>query len=368
MPTRRSSAFTLAGLRRSSRCSTGMWRSTRSSRSAASVSASAASTGRGPMNSAISASATARSIGSPSCSSSAHSDSAADSEWTVPMIGASGRASRRARPPAGAGSTRRPAGPMRTTRSGVACHPPANHSGAQVARRVDGFVLVDRLGRGAEQVRRRRGRLGCRRAVEVVAVSPRSPRVSCASPRRACDGPRRGPTSAPGGRRSRRAGAACPPATTPSVARRRARCGRSFRRPPASRSRSARNRSACRDRRRERSPRRRLRPIGDARADGSSPAEFVEPIVVDPGGVRHLVDHRDEHLLGQLVEVVARVAQRQPVDRDDVGPFDAAAVGVRARPGTARAASVPRGCVRAPAPRRCRARDRVRAAGRRAPR
>ena len=42
MPTRRSNALTFAGLRRSSRCSTGMWRSTRSSRSAASVAASPA--------------------------------------------------------------------------------------------------------------------------------------------------------------------------------------------------------------------------------------------------------------------------------------------------------------------------------------
>ena len=99
--------------------------------------------------------------------------------------------------------------------------PPASHSGDRWPDGSNGFVLVDHLGRGRRTGPAPPARLGCRRVVEIVARSPRSPPVSCASPPRACDGPRRDPSTAPDGRRGRRACAACPPATTPSVARRR---------------------------------------------------------------------------------------------------------------------------------------------------
>ncbi len=41
------------------------------------------------------------------------------------------------------------------------------------------------------------------------------------------------------------------------------------------------------------------------------------------------MDDGHVHLVGELVEVVARLAEREAVDRDDVGPFLAGAFGVR---------------------------------------
>ena len=231
MPTRRSSAFTLAGLRRSSRCSTGMWRSTRSSRSAASVTASPAFDRPRPDEPG----------------DQRFGDGDVDRQSVVFEFGAQrlggrlrvDRASERRGRGRGSStaqhrlllaprSTRRPAGAWRATRSGVACHPRTGRPlGAQVAR-------TDRAARPrrppsavvGEQIRRpggARARTRCRGR----EPSPRSPPASCASLRRACDGPRRDPTSAPDGR---------PRATSvprralrpphPAWPRRRARCGR----------------------------------------------------------------------------------------------------------------------------------------------
>ena len=45
--------------------------------------------------------------------------------------------------------------------------------------------------------------------------------------------------------------------------------------------------------------------------DWSGPAELVEAVVVDAGGVGQLVDHGDVDLLGEVVVVVAQLAQRR---------------------------------------------------------
>ncbi len=100
MPTRRRSDFTLAGLRRSMPCVVSVppsrWRSTLRSRSSVIRRSSAASRGRGPMKEAMIRSASSTSTGRPSCSSSAHSSVAADSERAVAAAaGRSARASSR---------------------------------------------------------------------------------------------------------------------------------------------------------------------------------------------------------------------------------------------------------------------------------
>ena len=49
---------------------------------------------------------------------------------------------------------------------------------------------------------------------------------------------------------------------------------------------------------------------GNGRLGSSGPSELVQSVVVDAGRVGDLVDHRDEDLLDQLVEVGAHLAQR----------------------------------------------------------
>jgi hypothetical protein len=50
-----------------------------------------------------------------------------------------------------------------------------------------------------------------------------------------------------------------------------------------------------------------------------APAEFVQPLVVDPEVVGDFVDHRDRNLVDHLVLVLAHVEQRLAVDGDGVG-------------------------------------------------
>jgi hypothetical protein len=60
-------------------------------------------------------------------------------------------------------------------------------------------------------------------------------------------------------------------------------------------------------------------PAECLRASGSSPAEFVQPLVVDAEVVCDLVDDRDRDLVDNLLFVLADVEQRVAVDGDGVG-------------------------------------------------
>ena len=106
----------------------GACRSTSASRAARSATASASVRGLGPMNPARTCSATARSIGSPSTDSSAHSSSAVDSQRAVAT--AIGRSSSAASAACCRPATFRASAAHRAIRSGLSDQPPPTHSGA----------------------------------------------------------------------------------------------------------------------------------------------------------------------------------------------------------------------------------------------
>jgi hypothetical protein len=60
-----------------------------------------------------------------------------------------------------------------------------------------------------------------------------------------------------------------------------------------------------------------------------TPAEFVEAVVLDPGGVGDFVDHRHGHFITELIEVITYLAQREAIDRDDVGALVPGSFGMR---------------------------------------
>ena len=126
-PIRPSSDRTWAGLRRSAVTPAGACRSTSASRAAREARASASLRGLGPMNPASTSSATARSIGSPSTESSAHSSSAVDSQRAVAT--AVGRSASAASADCWSPATVRANSAQRAIRSGRSDQPPSTHSG-----------------------------------------------------------------------------------------------------------------------------------------------------------------------------------------------------------------------------------------------
>ena len=126
-PTLASSDRTWAGLRRSPVTPAGACRSTSASRAARRAAASVSLRGRGPIKEVRICSATARSIGSPSADSSAHSSSAVDSQWAVAT--AVGRLSSPASAACCCPATARASPAHRAIRSGLSDQPPLTHSG-----------------------------------------------------------------------------------------------------------------------------------------------------------------------------------------------------------------------------------------------